>query len=175
LEQDAFFHSSKGTTPKRLVRGGLYHEIAVPLKGGVYRPVALALLAKAVATKPPPPVDRKGPIGRASMIDKDSLGIRRARTSLAGGGAMEAYGIPQNDVPVGAALCSMDRQGADVPSLQRDETTESEVGSHARSHVEVTVPPSPPDLGSVSRPCATSSHGRCLLISPQRSRGFQGC
>ena len=51
---ESFFHCTAGCTPKVLVRSGLYDEIAVPLKGGVYRPVSMALLAKTALHEPEP-------------------------------------------------------------------------------------------------------------------------
>ena len=40
-------------TPKHLIEDGIYHEIATPLKGGVFRIASLTLLATELAKEPP--------------------------------------------------------------------------------------------------------------------------
>ena len=52
---DAFFDD--GQTPPRLVKKDVdvYHEIAVPLKGGMSRPIGLAMLESAILKIPSPP------------------------------------------------------------------------------------------------------------------------
>ena len=118
---DAFFNNPEGTTPKQLVIGGIYNEIAVPLKGGAYRPVAMALLAKAVASVPntsggpiladassldfialtaddgteeyPPMTPRSARI-RHKLLEKSGwVGTKKT--------AMEEFGVPPNPVPQG--------------------------------------------------------------------------
>jgi len=41
-----FFSHEDGTTPHHLLKAGVYNEIAVPLKGGVWRQTSLAMLAR---------------------------------------------------------------------------------------------------------------------------------
>lgn len=135
---DAFFNNPAGTTPTRLVVKGIYDEIAVPLKGGPFRPVSMALLAKAVITKPVDVAllhnicsDDIGDLDEAFETVQEILSQwtpsapRRApmrrlslvptntntkprRRSL---GPMEEFGVPHNPVPPG--LCSVTRSGCD--------------------------------------------------------------
>jgi len=51
-EFEKFFSCANGDTPKFLIQAGLYRTVAVPLKGGAWRPVSLRLLAKALAEPP---------------------------------------------------------------------------------------------------------------------------
>jgi len=44
----SFFSCAHGTTPTNLLKGGIYSEIAVPLKGGPWRGVSMALLSMAL-------------------------------------------------------------------------------------------------------------------------------
>jgi len=46
---DTFFACEDGTTDPTLLRAGIYHEIAVPLKGGAWREASLLMLAQALA------------------------------------------------------------------------------------------------------------------------------
>jgi hypothetical protein len=43
---DCFF--DRNTTPRELLGAGIYNDIAVPLRGGPWRNVSIALLAKAI-------------------------------------------------------------------------------------------------------------------------------
>ena len=47
----AFFECSLGTTPQELLKLGIYHEIAQPLRGGAWRNVSLVMVALAVAER----------------------------------------------------------------------------------------------------------------------------
>jgi len=44
-----FLACAQGTTPEELLKGGVYSEIAVPLKGGSWRKASMALLGLALA------------------------------------------------------------------------------------------------------------------------------
>ena len=127
---DAFFNNPEGTTPRRLLVAGIYNEIAVPLKRGPYRPVSMALLAKAVATNTEA---KEGSINalnakhgtsgdllslaekEAVVKDEDEVqpmlptphkSVRRKVAEAAGWAhprksAMEKYGVPANPLPPG--------------------------------------------------------------------------
>jgi len=43
-----FFANEDGATPPRLLHGGIYKQIAVPLKGGAWRPVSMVMMAQAI-------------------------------------------------------------------------------------------------------------------------------
>jgi hypothetical protein len=49
VEFASFFECDAGTTPVQLIRAGIYHQVAVPLKGGELRKVSMMLLAKAMS------------------------------------------------------------------------------------------------------------------------------
>ena len=48
MEFSAFYEHASGTTPRDLIRNGLYHSIAVPLKGGSYRRTGLVMIVHAL-------------------------------------------------------------------------------------------------------------------------------
>ena len=45
----AFFSCEDGATPEELLRGGIYTQIAIALKGGAWRRASLVVLAQAIA------------------------------------------------------------------------------------------------------------------------------
>lgn len=57
VEFSSFFQS----TPQRLIEGGIYDDLAVPLKGAVFRPTSLAMLAAKLAPPSPAPQPRPVP------------------------------------------------------------------------------------------------------------------
>ena len=76
---DAFFNNPEGTTPTRLLLDGIYNEIAVPLKGGAYRPVSMALLARAVSAKIPDVATL--PAGSVKAVPTAEMRIQRGTRS----------------------------------------------------------------------------------------------
>ena len=49
MEFESFFACADGATPLDLLRAGIYHEIAVPIKAGPWRKTSLVMLAQAMA------------------------------------------------------------------------------------------------------------------------------
>ena len=49
-EFSIFFACAEGATPGRLIGGGLYSELAVPLKGGAWRDTSMVLMGMALGT-----------------------------------------------------------------------------------------------------------------------------
>ena len=125
---DAFFNNPEGTTPRRLLVSGIYTEIAVPLKRGPYRPVSMALLAKAVAANPAAkktvkvltakrgssggllsPADNEAMDKDADEVQPLEKSILRKLDEAIGWGthrtkmAMEEFGVPSNPLPPGVS------------------------------------------------------------------------
>ena len=80
-----FDHAQKPADYARLVYEGVYRELAVPLKGGIYRDVGLAMLEAAVRDVPPEPK------ADASL---SSRSLRRMSSAL---------GVSSGELPVGDA------------------------------------------------------------------------
>ena len=68
-----FFACEQGETPPELLRAGIYHEIAVPLKGGAWREASMVMLAKALRSKAIG--DEDGPVSKPKPL------VHRSNTS----------------------------------------------------------------------------------------------
>ena len=150
---DAFFNNHEGTTPRQLLVGGIYDEIAVPLKRGPYRPVSMALLAKAVATKPKDVamLVKKGGMSVSDLLSLDDekaeeevipetpfspSHLRRKMKEAFGRdkwdkkSAMEEFGVPRNPVPAGLSSIIGDEPDPDEGRAHVDSDPLSQLGEH---------------------------------------------
>jgi len=81
---DLFAVDGVPMTPSSLIEAGLYDPIAITLKGSHWRPMSLAMLAKAVAADLPPIVPLTGSNGRPAAWPRTGSNGRPAAWPLLG-------------------------------------------------------------------------------------------
>ena len=145
----AFFACDEGTTPDVLKRGGIYDQIATPLKGGAWRPASMALVTSALMEEPnvlkeeaePEPQDAiqsRRTLTRAAATRRQST-RREARSSEQApdssstmpSGPASAHTAEEEPATPAAAATTEQRQEASDPVLS--ETARERTGPPAEA------------------------------------------